>query len=395
VIPVAEIRALQVEWQLREDVIEKDYALGWLLIAIANDPDLKDKWIFKGGTALRKCYFETYRFSEDLDFSLTADAPDAPEQLVPIFSRISAVLMDRCGLELSVDANSFKRRRNRRGNPTTEGKLAYRGPRQPPSAPKVKLDLTRDEILAAPPVARPIAHPYSDAPVPPVAVACYSLEELMAEKMRALAERCRPRDLYDVVNMHRHPDLVGRASEVSRLLSMKCAFAGIAVPTLETIQVSPLASEVKTEWSSMLAHQLPHLPAFSTFWRELASIFQWLIAEVQAEVLPRLPVRPDEDGTWIAPRAMTSWRTWRAAFPLELVRFAGANRLKVELNYQAKQGRSGPRLVEPYSLRRRRNGVLLLYVVNDRGQLRSHDVSRIAGARITDQTFVPRYFVEF
>jgi predicted nucleotidyltransferase component of viral defense system len=30
-------------------------------------------------------------------------------------------------------------------------------------------------------------------------------EWLFAEKLRALAQRCRPRDLYDVVHMHRHP----------------------------------------------------------------------------------------------------------------------------------------------------------------------------------------------
>ena len=91
-IPVAEIRALQAEWQLRDDVIEKDYALGWVLAGIAAEPNLKDTWIFKGGTALRKCYFETYRLSEDLDFSLTSDGPDDPDQLVPIFQRVSAWL---------------------------------------------------------------------------------------------------------------------------------------------------------------------------------------------------------------------------------------------------------------------------------------------------------------
>lgn len=116
-IPVAEIRALQAEWQLRDDVIEKDYALGWVLAGIAAEPNLKDTWIFKGGTALRKCYFETYRLSEDLDFSLTSDGPDDPDQLVPIFQRVSAWLMDRCGLEVTVDAGSFKRRKNRRARP--------------------------------------------------------------------------------------------------------------------------------------------------------------------------------------------------------------------------------------------------------------------------------------
>ena len=66
-IPQAEVLALRAEWGLRDDVIEKDYVLGWLLAAIASEPRLADSWVFKGGTCLRKCYYETYRFSEDLD----------------------------------------------------------------------------------------------------------------------------------------------------------------------------------------------------------------------------------------------------------------------------------------------------------------------------------------
>lgn len=60
------------EWRLRPDVVEKDYILGWLLAGVAQHGELRETWIFKGGTCLKKCYFETYRFSEDLDFSLTA-----------------------------------------------------------------------------------------------------------------------------------------------------------------------------------------------------------------------------------------------------------------------------------------------------------------------------------
>jgi predicted nucleotidyltransferase component of viral defense system len=392
-IPVGEIRALQTEWQLRDDVVEKDYALGWLLAAIAEEPELQDKWIFKGGTALRKCYYETYRFSEDLDFTLTQDANDEPEELVRIFGKISAWLMQQCGLELVVDATSFKRRKNRRGKPTTEGKISYRGPRNPPNAPKVKLDLTRDEVLAAPPVLRPISHPYSDAREPPFQVPCYSIEELMAEKLRALAERCRPRDLYDVVNLHRHPDLAGRAPLVTELLDRKCAHAGIERPSVDTIRSSQFVDEIEREWGNMLGHQLPHLPPFATSWSELDNIFDWLTGTRPVATLPRAQAPGiDADPTWVAPRAMTSWRL---GVPLELVRFAGANRLKVELDYRAESGRRGPRVVEPYSFRRAQNGTLLLYVVNDHGMLRSYAVGRIAGARVTSEVFVPRFIVEF
>jgi predicted nucleotidyltransferase component of viral defense system len=58
------------EWGLREDVVEKDYAIGWLLWGIGSHPGLSLSWAFKGGTCLKKCYLETYRFPEDLDFTV-------------------------------------------------------------------------------------------------------------------------------------------------------------------------------------------------------------------------------------------------------------------------------------------------------------------------------------
>lgn len=52
-----EIMDLAREFSLEAKTIEKDYVLGWLLAGIANHPELFDKWIFKGGTCLKKCYF--------------------------------------------------------------------------------------------------------------------------------------------------------------------------------------------------------------------------------------------------------------------------------------------------------------------------------------------------
>ena len=68
-IPREAIRERSAEWQLRVNVVEKDYVLGWLLAAMAEHPETSQQWVFKGGTCLKKCFFETYRFSEDLDFS--------------------------------------------------------------------------------------------------------------------------------------------------------------------------------------------------------------------------------------------------------------------------------------------------------------------------------------
>lgn len=49
--------------------VEKDYVLSWVLYGISQNLKLSE-WFFKGGTCLKKCYFETYRFSEDLDFTV-------------------------------------------------------------------------------------------------------------------------------------------------------------------------------------------------------------------------------------------------------------------------------------------------------------------------------------
>lgn len=76
------------EWQLRPEVVEKDYVLGWLLAGIATLP-MGTLWIFKGGTCVKKCFFETYRFSEDLDFSLRSEAAYTQGEIVAQLRELS------------------------------------------------------------------------------------------------------------------------------------------------------------------------------------------------------------------------------------------------------------------------------------------------------------------
>ncbi len=390
-IPQRELAALRAEWTLDQGVIEKDYVLGWLLAGIANHAELGRSWIFKGGTCLRKCYYETFRFSEDLDFTIVDGGPEEPDTLMPIFEEIAGWVREESGIELVLDDKSFRRMRNKRGDPTAQARIAYRGPNGNPTMPRVKLDLTADEVLVDRPVLRRIGHPYSDR-LAVEGVLCYSIAELFGEKLRALAERCRPRDLYDVVHMHRHPDLIGLDRDVRRVLERKCAHAGIDVPTAETVRSSPFRAEIESEWENMLGHQLPQpLVPFEGFWASLDDVFSWLAGTLRTPVLPRAQ-RGKLDAAWEAPKAITSWRR---RVPLELLRYAGANRLMVEVDYRAEQGRQGARLVEPYSLRRTQDGNIVLFVVNDHGALRSYRVDRIARIRPTAAQFTPKYRVEF
>lgn len=57
---------------LQANLIEKDYALSYILAGISAIPALRDALVFKGGTCLKKLYFSSYRFSEDLDFTATS-----------------------------------------------------------------------------------------------------------------------------------------------------------------------------------------------------------------------------------------------------------------------------------------------------------------------------------
>lgn len=389
-IPQRELAALRAEWTLDQGVIERDYILGWLLAGIAAHEALNRTWVFKGGTCLRKCYYETFRFSEDLDFTIVDGGPEEPDDLTRVFGEVAEWLLEESGIELVLDQRSFQRRQNRCGRPTTQARIAYRGPNGNPNMPKVKLDLTADEVLVDRPVVRPVGDPYSDH-LPATGVLCYSITELFGEKLRALAERCRPRDLYDIVHMHRHHDLIGLAPAVRRVLERKCAHAGIEVPTAASIETSPFRAEIESEWENMLGHQLPRpLAPFEGFWGALDDVFSWLAGTRQIRALPRAEVGKATE--WAAPKAITSWRQ---QVPLELLRYAGANRLKVDIDYRAEQGRQGARRVEPYSLRHTQDGNLVLFVVNDEGNLRSYRVDRIAAIRPTAVSFTPKFQVEF
>lgn len=71
-IPKAQLLALAKHYGLLPTTVQKDYVIGWLLRSISEHPVLS-QWVFKGGTCLKKCYFETNRFSEDLDFTIPSN----------------------------------------------------------------------------------------------------------------------------------------------------------------------------------------------------------------------------------------------------------------------------------------------------------------------------------
>jgi predicted nucleotidyltransferase component of viral defense system len=103
------------------------------------------------------------------------------------------------------------------------------------------------------PVIREVHHPYSDLPSDGIRIKSYCFEEVFAEKFRALAERERPRDLYDVVHLYRHDELDPDQPLILSTLEKKCAFKQIPVPTMDTFRNRPERDELESEWKNMLA----------------------------------------------------------------------------------------------------------------------------------------------
>jgi hypothetical protein len=136
----------------------------------------------------------------------------------------------------------------------------------------------------------------------------------------------------------------------------------------------------------MLAHQLPSLPALDLLLARLDEVLGWLDAPVPAPVqLPALRSREGEET--FAPRGGYYWGSQQR---LELVRFAGANRLKVAFMYDGK-----PRVAEPYSLRRKQTGNLLLYAWEDGATtIKAFNTAKIHDLQATAESFVPRFRVE-
>ena len=372
------------EWGLREDVVEKDYVLGWLLWGIGSDEVLSTAWAFKGGTCLKKCYLETFRFSEDLDFSVLPGGPVQREEVEPHLLRILQRVHEQSGLVFDGQPPRLTTHSSRT---YTEGRIYYRGPRSARNLASVRVDLLAAEVVVRPTVLRPIAHAYPDELPAPANVRCYGFEEVFAEKLRAMGERSRPRDLYDVVHLFRRRDLRHHAGIVGEVLAEKCAGKGIPIPSFDSTEGSPQRQELETEWANMLAHQLPELPPFESFWSELPALFAWLHGEASVDELEPVESQGELDEIWRPPETLWSWGV---GVPVESIRFAASNHLCVELGYQGTQ-----RMIEPYSLRRSRAGDLLLFAIKvETREVRGYRLDRVQSVRVTTMPFRPVHLIE-
>ena len=371
---------------LNPDTVEKDYVLGWLLFGIYNDSNTA-LWLFKGGTSLRKCFFETFRFSEDLDFTLSNNSHLDISFLKNTFIEITDFLHEEVGIEFFKDQFKFKVIRKEKGKLSAQGRIHYNGPlRRKRGIATIKLDLTTDEVIVLQPVMNRVHHPYSDELKDGIVANCYAFEEIIAEKVRALAQRMRPRDLYDIIHLFRNRNLIKNSQLIFKTLQKKCSYKKIKIPTYEHIKTHEKLEELEPQWKHMLIHQLPHfLPPMESFWKDLKPFFDWLCGELKTEKLFNISNR---DEIVFQPDRMMSAYTVNSI--LHKIQFATFNRICVRLKYNNKN-----QVVEPLSFRKTSHGDRLFYGYEREAKcLKAFSLSKVQAVQVTNLEYREKYSIE-
>lgn len=273
---------LGVPWE----ILERDYILSWILAAINQVDVLKDKLVFKGGTALEKCYFGDYRFSEDIDFSANTGTGrgDELEKAMQQACRYTADMLEDYA---PVDVVS---ERYVESQPHPEGQEAFiiraRFPWQRNLQTRVMVEVTMQEKIIKPIQYRNVIHNYEEPLISKIPV--YALEEIIAEKLRAILQhaeklkergwsRSRARDYYDlwrILNAYKNElDF----SQFGTFLHEKCTAKNITFSTVEDFFEKDMLAYVQKTWKQWLAPLVPDLPSSEKIIEELRPQIQALI----------------------------------------------------------------------------------------------------------------------
>lgn len=182
-IPPQELRKIAAENSLPLDMLEKDYVLGWVLFGVTKTV-ISETLVFKGGTALSKIHFPwNWRLSEDLDFTVIHE--DKWDKIKDALESDLPLILEKEGMETKIKEIH-----------TNDGffraKLGYQGPI---SKGTIKIEISKEAFLGDV-IRKQAPQMYRDYPKFDVTV--YSLENILAEKMRAIIERGKIRDYYDV-----------------------------------------------------------------------------------------------------------------------------------------------------------------------------------------------------
>ncbi|NOR22459.1 MAG: hypothetical protein GQ476_07235 [Candidatus Aminicenantes bacterium] len=256
-ISIGEVQRIAGALGLEPRVIDHDYVLGCYLCFLGAQSTVQKKWLFKGGTALRKCYFEEYRFSDDLDFTVLGVI--SVENLRNVLGSANIAMQNAIGIrtderEIVVDIIE-----DDYGKESYEARIYYFGPWNYGGSPRsIRIHTNREESLVFPTNMLSVFHQYSDRGELPLAtIQVYCLEEMMAEKLRAFSgqrKQAIPHDIFDLYHLSRNVDNVEKVVEA---FPQKCQAKGISLDSIDLDKVIARKSEYGNNWRQGLEYLIP------------------------------------------------------------------------------------------------------------------------------------------
>ena len=258
-IQPGEIQSIAGKEGVRDTQIEKSYVISWVTYGIANNVFLKENLVFKGGTVLKKVYFPDYRFSEDLDFTFIGKDFDI-EAIKIAFKELIDWVYEESRISLSIQNET----QHETGN--FNFYLGYTGPLGGTGANKdIKVDISQDELICNAPETKQIINDYSDL-ADEYRISCYSLGEVIAEKMRSVMQRTAPRDIYDLWYLF---EVEGQNIE-DHIFAFQDKALYKGYDPNELIEIIEQKEKIFSKhWKDHLASQMKEIPDFNDVWREL------------------------------------------------------------------------------------------------------------------------------
>jgi predicted nucleotidyltransferase component of viral defense system len=256
-IKPGEIQKIARAAGVRDQQIEKDYIISWILDGVAFQKELSKIIVFKGATALKKVYFKDYRFSEDLDFTLLVNNV-SNNQIFKDFNESFEYVKEESNISLEI----VEQNEHRDGG--INFFISYVGPLGGMGTNKrVKVDISRSETLQFAPINKTVFLTYSDQEK--YKLLCYALGEILVEKMRSIIQRMEARDFYDIWYLTEIQKL--EPDFYSNEFVAKCKSKGLN-PADFFMKLEKRLPQFKARWQKSLKDQIRNLPEFEQVRRE-------------------------------------------------------------------------------------------------------------------------------
>lgn len=264
-VPFGEIERLSLRYAVPQETIEKDYVLSWVLTALSM-LNLTDDLIFRGGTAIKKIFLPSHRFSYDLDFISTGIRGST---MIERLDKVIDWLKGEANLVCAIKDRNPRIVKSRLRIP-----LTYDGFAQITAAKEVLVDLVyRAEAELLVPLANgKIISEYTDLQPRSSALKAYRLEAIAADKVGAIFDHAReePRDIYDLWALLESRRIDGRtlAADFERAY-------GYVIPHAALVEEMKRPTYGKL-WEIRLKDQVPNLPPIDEVTSEINGFLKGL-----------------------------------------------------------------------------------------------------------------------